>query len=221
MIAILLAGLLAGGIHVMSGPDHLAAVAPFAARDRRRAWSSGLRWGLGHVGGVAVLAGLALVLRDVIPVERIAGVSEQLVGFTLIAIGLWSVRLALRHRVHVHAHEHDGSRHVHVHTHAAGEPHDEATHRHGHAPMWIGALHGLAGTTHLLGILPALALPGHRESIAYLAGYGLGTVGAMFVFSILVGTLAMRVSRVGPRAYRAAMVGAGALAVVVGGFWLA
>jgi len=55
----ILTGLLAGGVHVLSGPDHLAAVAPLAVQDRS-AWRSGLRWGLGHSSGVLLVGVLSL-----------------------------------------------------------------------------------------------------------------------------------------------------------------
>ncbi len=48
-------GLIAGMIHVWSGPDHLAAIAPLAVRTPRRAWAPGARWGMGHSAGVAVI----------------------------------------------------------------------------------------------------------------------------------------------------------------------
>src|ERR1039458_1913039 len=58
MIAVL-TGLLAGLIHVWTGPDHLTAIAPLAVRRPERAWIPGARWGLGHSAGVAVVGLLA------------------------------------------------------------------------------------------------------------------------------------------------------------------
>ena len=44
---LLLIGFAAGFAHVVTGPDHLAALAPFASRNGRAAlWRLGLRWGL-------------------------------------------------------------------------------------------------------------------------------------------------------------------------------
>ena len=63
MFAAALAGLTAGLIHVLSGPDHLAAVAPLA-NDRSRAWRTGFLWGLGHSGGVFAVALLASQCPD-------------------------------------------------------------------------------------------------------------------------------------------------------------
>src|SRR5688572_3654911 len=66
MFAALLAGLAAGLIHVLSGPDHLAAVAPLAG-GRGRSWRAGFLWGLGHSGGVLAVGLLALGLRGALP----------------------------------------------------------------------------------------------------------------------------------------------------------
>jgi len=63
-----LTGLLAGAFHVLSGPDHLAAVAPLAlSSEGRHAWREGWRWGLGHTAGVIVVALVALALRGLLP----------------------------------------------------------------------------------------------------------------------------------------------------------
>ncbi|MCK5447261.1 MAG: nickel transporter, partial [Gemmatimonadetes bacterium] len=104
MIGAIIAGLSAGAIHVLAGPDHLAAVAPLAADREERPWTAGLLWGLGHAGGVLVVGLAALLLREVLPVERLSGWSERLVGLVLIAIGVWAIRQATRQRVHVHEH---------------------------------------------------------------------------------------------------------------------
>ena len=66
-MTIAIQGLLAGAAHVLSGPDHLAGVAPLAA-DRPAAtgaaWPAriGATWGLGHGLGVAILGVLGQTL---------------------------------------------------------------------------------------------------------------------------------------------------------------
>src|SRR5919106_7043044 len=100
----LVTGALAGFFHVLSGPDHLAAVAPIAAADRERGWFAGWTWGIGHASGVVVVAALAVLLRDVLPsIDAISAWSERLVGGALIAVGLWALRLsAVRPAPHIH-----------------------------------------------------------------------------------------------------------------------
>ena len=218
-------GLVLGAIHVVSGPDHLAAVAPFAAESRRKAWEVGLRWGVGHAGGVLFIGLLSLLLRDWLPLDAISSWSERLVGVVLIGIGLWGVRRALSGRVHTHEHEHDGEKHVHIHTHDGATAHSHShegavEHRHTHAAFAVGTLHGVAGSSHFLGVLPALAFPTMTEAVWYLTAFGIGTVAAMVVFSSLVGWSARSLAASSAQAYRQMMAVCSLAAVVLGGWWL-
>ncbi len=81
-------GFLAGTIHVWSGPDHLAAIAPLAVRKPGHGWVPGARWGLGHSSGVAVVGLLSLWLRDLLPVNLLSTWGERMVGVMLFGIGL-------------------------------------------------------------------------------------------------------------------------------------
>ena len=68
MILTLVSGAIAGAFHVLSGPDHLAAVAPLAiSSDRPRPGGRAGRGGSATASGVLVVALLALVLREVLP----------------------------------------------------------------------------------------------------------------------------------------------------------
>ncbi len=221
MIAVL-TGLIAGAVHVVTGPDHLTAVAPLAVRRPRRAWLPGVRWGLGHSAGVALVGLLSLWLRDLIPVDLLSSWGERLVGVMLFGIGLWALSRALKHNVHAHEHEHDGDRHVHFHTHGhAHAPERESAHHHTHAAFGIGTLHGLAGSSHFLGVLPALAFPTKLQAAAYLVAFGVGTIAAMAVFSWSMGWLATRFETRGAKVYRALMGTCAVAAMGVGCFWLA
>jgi hydrogenase/urease accessory protein HupE len=83
-----LTGALAGLIHVVTGPDHLAAVGPLAVEGRSRGWVAGWTWGIGHSSGVVVVAVLAVLLRDLLPpIDTISAWSERLVGAALVVVG--------------------------------------------------------------------------------------------------------------------------------------
>jgi len=218
----LFAGLLAGFIHVWTGPDHLTAVAPLAVRRPQRAWIPGVRWGFGHSAGVAVVGLLSLLLRDLIPVEWLSSWGERLVGVMLFGIGLWALHQAFKNKIHAHEHQHDGEHHIHFHAHHHGHaPEKPSPHRHTHAAFGIGTLHGLAGSSHFLGVLPALALPTTIEAVGYIGMFGLGTIGAMALFSWGMGRLAMRMADRGQMFYRHLMTACGVAALGVGVFWLA
>ena len=251
-LAVIGAGCLAGALHVVAGPDHLAAVAPLASRSRRDAWRAGLRWGIGHSAGVLAVGAAALALRGLIDVDAVSGWSERLVGVMLIAIGLWIGQRACSRRLHLHHHQHDGEAHAHAHLHAPADAHAtprrfgrltgakpvelravvqttpvsdavaspprHPDHRHSHAAFAVGTLHGLAGSSHFVGILPALALPSLTLGGLYLAAFCLGTVLAMVVFAALLGDLAQRCARYGLGLYRG-MLGLNAVAALAVGCW--
>jgi ABC-type nickel/cobalt efflux system permease component RcnA len=215
-----LTGLIAGVIHVWSGPDHLAAIAPLAVRTQKRAWSPGLRWGIGHSAGVAAVGLLSLWLRDLLPVKLLSSWGERIVGVMLCGIGLWALRKALK--VHAHEHQHDGTVHVHMHAHAQPVKHEkvEAHRNHTHAAFGIGVFHGLAGSSHFVGVLVALAFPTLAQAIGYLVAFGVGTVLSMASFSSIIGLLGSRCAIGSTRVYRGLMGFCAVTALVVGGFWL-
>ncbi|MFZ5624391.1 MAG: sulfite exporter TauE/SafE family protein [Gemmatimonadota bacterium] len=214
-------GMLAGAVHVWSGPDHLAAIAPLAIDRQQRPWLVGIRWGVGHSAGVAIVGILALLLREVLPIDTLSGWGERLVGVMLVGIGLWGVRKAMRTRVHAHRHEHDGVEHTHVHVHTDPANHEApGAHAHTHAALGVGILHGLAGSSHFLGVLPALAFPTMAQAVTYVAAFAAGTIVSMAVFAGMMGWVATRRARNGARHYRRLMVACSVAAIVVGGFWL-
>jgi hypothetical protein len=199
------AGLAAGLTHALSGPDHLSAVAPLVVGERRGGWSGwrmGLLWGVGHSVGVWIVGLLALALRGILPLERVSSWSERMVGAVLIAVGLWGLRRAFGPRLQEEAHVHDHPR------------------RPGSAALWIGSLHGLAGSSHILGLLPALAFGDRSASLAYIGGFGLGAIMAMVAFASALGVASVKLTADGGRGYQALLGGASAVSIVLGGFWL-
>jgi hypothetical protein len=139
-----LAGLATGLVHVLSGPDHLAAVAPLSADAGRSQWRAGLQWGLGHTAGVMVIGLLLISVRQALPIEAISQYSERIVGVALLLVGVWGFARA------------------------------RASNRHNHpavgASFAMGALHGLAGSSHLFGVLPALRCrPSLRRLLIWVA----------------------------------------------------
>ena len=209
------AGFLAGFIHVLIGPDHLAAIAPMAADRRHRAWVAGFRWGIGHTTGVLLIGVLVLIFREMLPIDLISTYSERVVGIVLIAIGIWALHKALKHRIHTHHHTHDNRDHVHVHVHTAAN-----THRHTHAALAVGTLHGLAGSSHILGILPALSLPSNTLAVGYLIAFGIGSVSGMALFSDLIGRLSIHFSANTLNLYKGFMTTCAIAAILVGCYWV-
>jgi sulfite exporter TauE/SafE len=201
--SLLIGGLFAGFLHVLMGPDHLAAVAPSAALRGRDAWRSGLRWGVGHSSGVLVV-GIALVLlRQLVDISKYAWLGERCVGVALIAIGIWGVRILVKNR-DTSLMSPGAGQHIHAERTALG----------------VGILHGLAGGSHLFGVIPALALPSLGLSATWLVLFGLGTIVAMMTFTGILGFIVHRMARRVDKLYRGALAGCSAVAIGIGLWWL-
>ena len=212
-----LSAALAGAVHVLSGPDHMAAVAPLAIAGRERSWLAGWTWGLGHASGVVVVAVQAVLLRGLLPpVDAISLWGERIVGGALIGVWLWALRQGLG--IGTSRHVHGGVTHSHMHVRRG--PRVLQRLGHAHAALLMGILHGVAGTSHFLGVLPALALPTRAESLTYVGVFGVASVVAMTGFAAAVGAVAQRSSAHGVAAHRILVLAGAVLAVVVGGYWL-
>jgi hypothetical protein len=227
-------GLFAGALHVAAGIDHLAALLPLSVGQRGRAFSIGAGWGLGHSAGVLAIGVLGLLLRQRIDVVATSGWAERGVGVMLVALGVLGVRRGFRLGLHTHLHAHGGVAHSHLHVHGAPTRHEvEAAlpggggagpqaplHRHRHTAFVAGILHGMAGTAHILGVLPALALPGLAASVLYLLAFAVGTVLAMGAFAAAVGEGTARAAERAPALLRGLTYGAGAASILVGLVWI-
>jgi sulfite exporter TauE/SafE len=220
MLAIL-TGFLAGSIHVFTGPDHLAAIAPLSLDSKRTSWQIGMRWGIGHTTGVFFVGAIALLLREFIHIGSLSSYSERFVGIVLIGIGLWGFYSSFNKKVHNHEHSHNGSKHIHLHYHSLQNPYKKPeTHKHTHTALSVGVIHGLAGSSHLFGILPALAFSTKIEAALYLLFFGLGTIAAMIIFSSFMGYIAFRFEKFKFKYYQWLLYGFSGVAVCIGVFWL-
>lgn len=202
-LSLLFGGLFAGFLHVLMGPDHLAAVAPSAALRGRDAWRSGLRWGIGHSSGVLCVGIALILLRQLVDISKHAWIGERFVGVALIAIGIWGIRVLLTNReLSLTA---PGNRHHH---------HAERT------ALGVGILHGLAGGSHLFGVIPALALPSIGLSATWLVLFGVGTVVAMMTFTGILGFIIHGMAQRINKLYRGALCACSAVAIGIGCWWL-
>jgi hypothetical protein len=211
------AGLAAGLVHVLTGPDHLTAVAPLTAARSMPGWRVGAAWGAGHSFGVAALTAAAIAARGWLRPEWVSAASERLVGVVLIGVGCWGIcRVAARWTA-TREHRHGEVSHSHAHWRGPRRHDGSGALRHSHAPLWIGALHGLAGGAHLLGAVAALALP-VGPALAFLAGFAAGTIGGMTTFTATLGRMALVLpGRLGAQTLLGV---ASAASLAVGAVWL-
>ena len=162
----LFAGLIAATLHVITGPDHLAAVTPIAVDAEAKSWRVGFVWGLGNLMGMLLIGLLFVGFKEQLPIELISAKSELLVGVVLIFLGIFSIYKVLKRR--------------------------KATLTEGRkqnviSATSIGFLHGLAGVAHFIILLPVLGFETQAESLQYILGFAIGTVGIMTLYTVALG----------------------------------
>jgi ABC-type nickel/cobalt efflux system permease component RcnA len=224
----LFAGIIAAMLHVLAGPDHLAAVTPFAIESKKSAWKVGLFWGIGHLLGMLSIGVLFLFFKELIPIEKISLHSEQFVGVILIGLALWIFfKIFKEEKTHKHTHVHsNGNPMIHEHPHIHSS---EKTHHHQHpnlkqgniASLTVGFVHGLAGVAHFLLFLPVLGFTSNFDSIKYIIGFAIGTLIAMISFAMIVGQVAA-FSKKDHNAtfFKGIRLASGLFAFVIGVYWV-
>lgn len=224
--------------------DHMLAVTAFVSRRPALAGAArfGLRWGIGHSLAVFLAGGVLLATGLRWP-ARWDSYGEAAVGLMLTGIGLWSLRAT--RNLHLHpADAHGGHAHLHQHrmnpglhgqlapnrghahenagspeTHTHGGPHAHA-HHHSRGMTLVGLVHGLAGTSAVVALVPVTLLDQVSVGFGYLVAFGLGTTVAMTLFA-LVAALAMR--RAAERSValgRRIVSSVGIGGIAVGGWWI-
>jgi len=182
-------GLILGVKHALDA-DHVIAVSTIVSEYQSLKWASliGAFWGLGHTATLLVVGLAVILLRLTIPVRVALGL-ELLVALMLIFLGvsiLW--RSFKADKLHLHPHEHNPKSHAHFHVH--GDPQEDHAHAHPFSsmrkPFIIGMVHGLAGSATLM-LLVLSTIPSAIAGLTYIAIFGLGSVGGMFVLSSVIG----------------------------------
>jgi len=170
---ILTFGLLLGMQHATE-PDHLAAIAALASRERsiRAGLLHGMAWGIGHTLVLLLVAGALGFLGWVIS-PLMAGNLERLVGAMLILLGIGVIRRMRRERAHRKTHSH------------AWHVSDLVPPRFPRLPwrgVIVGMVHGLAGSA-ALALLASQAMPSPTWMLVYIGVFGLGSILGMALLS--------------------------------------
>ncbi len=226
MISSLFAAILTSMLHVISGPDHLAAVTPLAIESDKKAWKVGLAWGFGHLSGMLLIGLLFFLFKNFIPITKISEHSEKLVGVVLIGVGILAFyRIFKEQKTHIHPHVHtDGNPIIHTHEH-----HHE-NHKHSHnkktkqnifSSFGIGFIHGLAGIAHFLLLLPVLSFNSNFEGVQYILGFGIGTIIAMTTYALVLGKLTgISKQQHNDSFFKGIRLAGGLFAIIIGIYWI-
>ena len=190
------AGML-GFLHALE-VDHMLAVSAFVSRRPAvgAAARFGARWGLGHSVAVLAAGGVLLALGVRWP-ARWDAAGEAVVGAMLVGLGAWALVSARRMRRHDHAHAHDH-----------------------HGITVVGFLHGLAGTSAAVALVPVTMLDGTSAGIGYLAAFGLGVTAAMTLFAMVAAVAVRRAAERSDLWGRRAAALVGCAAIITGALWI-
>nr|ACA03877.1 chloroplast zebra-necrosis protein [Nicotiana benthamiana] len=179
-------GFFAGCLHTLSGPDHLAALAPLSiGRTRMESAAVGALWGCGHDAGQLIFGLLFLLLKDRLQIEVIRTWGTRVVGLTLLVIGAMGIREASEaHTLYVALEncESDVSVYKGIDAPVIGKKKKV-----GFATFATGIVHGLQPDALMI-ILPALALPSRLAGAAFLGMFLVGTVMAMGSYTAFIGS---------------------------------
>lgn len=189
IVSILGAGLVIGLKHAIEA-DHLAAISTIVS-ERRSLLSSTLiggLWGIGHT--ISLLsAGVIVILLQVKIPDRLAQGLEFCVAIMLVGLGTNTLYKLIRGgRVHLHTHTHGGHEHSHPHLHPQSVETGPRSHHGsgpGFRPLVIGLVHGLAGSAALM-LLVLTTISSPAIAFAYIAVFGLGSIGGMMLMSSLI-----------------------------------
>ena len=233
-------GLLMGVIHVVTGADHLSAVATLSCgNDRYAATVLGVRWGVGHCVGLLVVFLAVLAASEEIDRASVRGVEKHMgivVGLLMLglgAYGLWDARAAgdgghggdapsRRYGALDDPEPGDGVKRA-----LFRDPDDEdeeeaGASKRGQGAVAIGVVHGAAGPGAILGVLPAVALRRTELVFGYFAGFCVATVATMGAFAASYGEVTSRLGDAHGARVRSVLrcVSAGAC-LAVGAAWIA
>ena len=207
--------------------DHVMAVSTFVSG--RPAWPLavrfGLRWGVGH--SVSVLAVGTVLLGSGLKVPAAFDLwAERLVGIMLIGIGGWA--LWSRRNLHIHQPGSHGN-HAHIHLHPGAPPahehsHDRPTAGHHHrgppGVTMVGLLHGLAGTSGALALIPVTLMNDWRVGFAYLISFCAGVMLGMASFALMLAVAITKATGQSVLWGRRIASGIAVGSVATGVFWL-
>ncbi|MBN2682459.1 MAG: sulfite exporter TauE/SafE family protein [Bacteroidales bacterium] len=200
----LFTGFLMSVVHVVSGPDHLAAVTPLAIDSKKKSWSIGLSWGIGHTLGMLLIGMIFIFFKEHFDVEKLSEYGEQSVGFLLIGIGVW-VLIRLKSKRNIHEHK-ISEKDLRQNISGAGV---------------IGVIHGVAGFSHILFLLPVLGFSTNFGSAMYLVGFTIGTLFSMISYSVILGFATYKTDATKSKSLSVSIRFIGAFfSIAIGFFWI-
>jgi hypothetical protein len=208
-------GILSGGLHAVTGPDHLAALLPpSVGKSGKKGLKVGAIWGLGHGISATALGMMGFLLKDRIAkftstfkvFNKLSVVAESAVGLSLLAIGLLGVKENLEARNEISDVDGESGKSL----------------KSNKAIFANGFLHGFSwdGAPSLA---PAIAMATWRSVVCFLLSYCIGTVITMSLAAAAVGESSVRLGKAvdSPKFTNNLSLGSSGVAILVGVYWIA
>lgn len=215
VIPLLLVGFGFGLIHALDA-DHIMAVSVLNQHKpgfRRTIWHSS-HWACGHAGVLMVSGALLFGLGVAIP-ESLQKAAEMSVGILLIFLGLMCFGQIRKEKLKLESHRHGDI--VHTHWHGSSEEHVRVN---THKPVFVGMLHGLAGSAPALALIPAMANGQPLQAMSYLALFSLGVMLAMLFFGLSFAHIQRLLSQRYQTVFQMSRHVMAFSSIAFGGYWL-
>ncbi len=216
--SILAAGFSLGLLHALDA-DHVMAVSTLSSRKPGllNSFKHSAHWALGHAGMLVMIGMLLFGLGVTIPTS-FQHVAEASVGVLLMVMGAWCLWHFKKNPIRFTEHRHGDV--VHRHLCLSDDKNNDHEKKAKHAPVFIGMLHGLAGSAPALALVPIVMQGQLIVALTYLVVFSLGVLISMVMFGAMLGQLQVKLQNFNVKLYQASRYLIASASVVLGGVWL-
>lgn len=202
-LAVIATGILFGTIHAFD-VDHIVAMATFSDQQtkKKHILYYAFKWGVGH-GGILLILGMLLIFVGFQLPSWFVHYSEIMVGVVLIYLG--AKLLLMLHNKGLFS------------VHQSLEKPVKALKGHDHTPLFIGMLHGVAGSAPLLALLPNMA---ETQFLLHISLFSIGCLFGMFCFGYVFGSYQVHIKQTKEAVAKVFTQLLGLGSIGLGTFWL-
>lgn len=183
IFSVLLLGLMVGIFHAFDA-DHVVAMATLVNQKskKKEILKYATKWGGGH-GGILLFLGCLLAFVGVELPAWFVHYSEVMVGVLLVYLG---VRLWFFLKNNLNIYKSNSYESINENINENAGPHD-------HTPLFIGMLHGVAGSAPVLALLPNML---ETQFLLHIFLFSTGCLLGMFCFGLALGVFQLHIKQI-------------------------